>query len=76
MEEMAQILAKDLHGIVWNVGYGEEQERQTQTAIVSVLRFDDIVSMRMAAMMGFQGTDGGTIGGRQQPTQQQFNQYY
>jgi superfamily II DNA/RNA helicase len=70
MEEMAQIIAKDLRGFVWHVGFGEEQERQAQTAIVSVLRFDETVSIRMAAMMGFQGTNGGAIGGRghyQQP---------
>ena len=66
LEQMAQILAKDLKGIVWKQGFGEEQERDAGSAIVSVLRYEDSVTMRTSAMVGFHGTDGGVIEGRRE----------
>ena len=65
LEQMAQAIAKDLNGIVWKQGYGEIQEAAAGGGgIVSVLRYEDSVSMRTSAMLGFQGTDGGVIEGR------------
>lgn len=66
LEDMAQIIAKDLKGIVWKQGYGEEQERGNLNAIVSVLRYEDSVAIRSSAMLGFQGANGGVIEGRRQ----------
>lgn len=58
MIQMAQILAHDTHGIVWKEGYGQEHERQPKTqSIVSVLLYNDSLSQRASAMMGFQGPD-------------------
>ena len=63
MMEMAQVLAEELNGIVWQEHFGEEQEGDTE-AIVSVLNFDDSLSQRASAMLGFQGLDGGRVEGR------------
>jgi superfamily II DNA/RNA helicase len=64
LDAMAQVIAKDLDGIVWKHGSGEEEERDA-AVIISVLRFEDSISDRSSAMLGFQeGTDGGAIEGR------------
>jgi superfamily II DNA/RNA helicase len=63
LDAMAQVIAKDLCGIVWKHGSGEEEERSA-AAIISVLRFEDSISDRSSAMLGFQGSDGGAIEGR------------
>jgi len=63
MEEMGAVLAKDFDGICWKEGYGPEQE-QGANCIVSVLRYEDNLSARASAMLGFMGIDGGSIGGR------------
>ena len=55
MREMAQVLAHDLDGIYWKEGFGPEQEQQAN-AIVSVLRYEESLSQRAAAMQAFQGT--------------------
>lgn len=65
LDAMAQVLAKDLDGIFWKQGYGQDEE-QGAAAIVSVLRFEDSIANRASAMLGFQGSDGGAIEGRQQ----------
>ena len=64
LEEMAQVIANDLKGIVWKQGFGEDQERNAGAAIVSVLRYEDSISLRTSAMLGFHGTNGGVIEGR------------
>ena len=65
MEEMAQVIAKDYEGgLFWKEGFGSGEE-ESATAIVSVLRYEDSLSKRASAMMGFQGSDGGSIEGRQ-----------
>eukprot|EP00978_Attheya_sp_CCMP212_P027594 scaffold92866_cov49-Attheya_sp.AAC.2 len=63
MDEMAAAIAKDLNGIVWKDGYGPEMEKGI-SAVATVLRYQDNLSKRASAMLGFQGLDGGNIGGR------------
>lgn len=64
MEEMARVLAYDYeNGIYWQEGYGAEEEASAD-AVVSVLRYEDSLSKRGSAMLGFLGTDGGSIEGR------------
>jgi superfamily II DNA/RNA helicase len=64
MEEMAQVIAKEWDGgLYWKEGYGSTEE-ESANAIVSVLRFEDSLSNRASAMLGFQGSDGGSIEGR------------
>ena len=75
LEEMAQIIAKDLNGIVWKQAFGEEQERDAAgTAIVSVLRFEDSINVRTSAMLGFQGVNGGVIEGRRRQEDEQVGE--
>jgi superfamily II DNA/RNA helicase len=64
MEEMAQVIAKDVeNGIYWQEGYGPTEEGSAD-AIVTVLRYEDSLSKRASAMLGFLGSDGGNIEGR------------
>ena len=64
MEEMARVLAKDWeNGVFWQEGYGPAEEGSA-SAIVSVLRYEDSLSKRSSAMLGFLGSDGGSIEGR------------
>ena len=63
MEEMAQVLAKDLNGVFWKEGFGEKEE-VSATTITGVLRYEDSLSQRASAMRGFQGEDGGVVEGR------------
>jgi len=63
MDEMAQVLANDLNGIFWREGYGVEEESGA-VAVVGVLRYEDSLSQRSSAMLGFQGGDGGAVEGR------------
>jgi superfamily II DNA/RNA helicase len=60
LEEMAQILANDIEGgMLWKDGYGKEQERDVR-AVVAVLRYEDSLSQRAAAIDSFRG-DGYTM---------------
>jgi len=54
LEEMAQLIAKDLDGLAWNEIHGPDDEANA-SAIVSVLRFEDSLSQRAAAIQGFSG---------------------
>jgi superfamily II DNA/RNA helicase len=63
LQDMAKVIANDLGGLYWKLGYGEEQEGQA-TVIVSVLKYEDSVAERTSAMLGFQGSDGGVVEGR------------
>jgi ERCC4-related helicase len=64
MEEMAQVIAKDVeNGIYWQEGFGPTEEGSAD-AIVTVLRYEDSLSKRASAMLGFLGSDGGNIEGR------------
>lgn len=63
MEEMAQALAKELNGVFWRESYGVDEEAGA-SAITGVLRYEDSLSQRASAMLGFQGEDGGAVEGR------------
>jgi superfamily II DNA/RNA helicase len=64
MEEMAQVIANEWDcGLYWKEGYGSTEE-ESANMIVSVLRYDDSLSNRASSMLGFQGSDGGSIEGR------------
>lgn len=54
LEEMAQVVAKDLDGLLWKEVYGPEEEAAA-SAIVGVLRYEDSLSQRAAAIHGFSG---------------------
>jgi superfamily II DNA/RNA helicase len=56
LDTLADILARDLSGIVWREGYGSTQQ-DGHEAIISILRAEDTVGARAAAMMGFCGSD-------------------
>ena len=53
MEEMAEALAASLGGRVWTENCAEDD--QSASAIVSVLRYEDSLSARAAAMEAFRG---------------------
>lgn len=57
LEEMAQVLAKDLKGLLWKEAYGPDEEAKA-SAIVGVLRFEDSLSQRAAAIQSFSGETG------------------
>ena len=64
MEEMAQVIAKEWDGgLYWKEGYGSSEE-ESANVIVSVLRFEDSLSNRASAMLGFQGSDSSIEGRR------------
>ena len=54
LEEMAQVLAKDLDGLLWKELYGPDEEAKA-SAIVGVLRYEDSLSQRAAAIQSFTG---------------------
>ena len=56
LDTLADILARDFHGVVWKEGYGMAQQEGYE-AVISILRADDTVGGRAAAMMGFRGPD-------------------
>jgi len=56
LEEMAQVLAKDLDGLLWKEVHGPEEEAQA-SAIVGVLRYEDSLSQRAAAIQSLIGGD-------------------
>ena len=57
MEEMAAALAADLGGRVWteNTSSSDDGSGNHETAVVSVLRYEDSLSARAAAMEAFRG---------------------
>ena len=56
LDALADILARDFNGVVWKEGYGMAQQ-EGYDAVISILRADDTVGARTAAMMGFCGPD-------------------
>lgn len=64
LETLADMLAKDFNGIVWREGYTPMQENGYD-AVISVLRMEDSLGTRAAAMEGFRGPnerDNGAVG--------------
>ena len=56
LEMLADILAKDFNGVVWKEGYTHKQE-EGYDSVISVLRMEDSLGTRAAAMEGFRGPD-------------------
>jgi superfamily II DNA/RNA helicase len=56
LDALADILARDFNGVLWKEGYGMLQQEGFD-AVVSILRVEDTVGARAAAMMGFRGPD-------------------
>jgi superfamily II DNA/RNA helicase len=54
IEEMAKAVAKDLEGIVWKQE-SDVESLKGKKSVVSVLRFEDSLSIRAAAMEAFRG---------------------
>lgn len=54
MEEMAKVVANDLDGLLWKEVYGPSEEAKA-SCIVGVLRYEDSLSRRAAAIQGFTG---------------------
>lgn len=54
LETLADIIAKDWHGVVWKEGYTTKEE-DGYNAVISVLRREDSLGARAAAMEGFRG---------------------
>ena len=54
LEEMAQVLANDLDGLLWKEVHGPDDEAKA-SAIVGVLRYEDSLSQRAAAIQSFTG---------------------
>ncbi|KAL7438181.1 hypothetical protein ACHAXM_006135 [Skeletonema potamos] len=56
LDMLADILAKDFTGVVWKEGYTRKQEEGCES-VISVLRMEDSLGTRAAAMEGFRGPD-------------------
>jgi superfamily II DNA/RNA helicase len=56
LDALADVLARDFNGLVWKEGYGMAQHEGFD-AVISILRYEDTVGARAAAMMGFRGPD-------------------
>jgi len=56
LDMLGDILAKDFNGIVWKEGYTQKQE-EGYDSVISVLRMEDSLGTRAAAMEGFRGPD-------------------
>ena len=56
LETLADILAKDWNGIIWKEGY-TTKEAQGYDTVISILRIEDSLGTRAAAMEGFRGPD-------------------
>ncbi|KAL3793740.1 hypothetical protein HJC23_013302 [Cyclotella cryptica] len=56
LDALADILARDFNGVMWKEGYGMAQQEGFD-AVISILRYEDTVGARAAAMMGFRGPD-------------------
>jgi len=54
LETLAEIIAKDWNGIIWKEGYSTKEEGG-YNAVISVLRREDSLGARAAAMDGFRG---------------------
>ena len=54
LDMLADILAKDFNGVVWKEGYTHKQEDGYES-VISVLRMEDSLGTRAAAMQGFRG---------------------
>lgn len=56
LDMLGDILAKDFNGVVWKEGYTHKQE-EGYDSVISVLRMEDSLGTRAAAMEGFRGPD-------------------
>ena len=56
LDMLGDILAKDFNGVVWKEGYTHRQE-EGYDSVISVLRVEDSLGTRAAAMEGFRGPD-------------------
>ena len=56
LDTLADILVKDFNGVIWKEGYTPKQE-EGYDSIISVLRLEDSLGARAAAMEGFCGPD-------------------
>jgi len=54
LETLAEIIAKDWNGVIWKEGYATKEE-DGYNAVISVLRREDSLGARAAAMDGFRG---------------------
>ncbi len=54
LDTLAEILAKDWNGVIWKEGYTAKEE-EGYDAVISVLRLEDSLGARAAAMEGFRG---------------------
>jgi superfamily II DNA/RNA helicase len=54
LEQMAEVVAKDLKGILWKEVYGSKEFAEA-TSLVGVLRYEDSLSKRAAAVQSFTG---------------------
>lgn len=63
LDSLAEILAKDWNGVVWREGYSQMQE-EGKDAVISVLRLDDTLGARAAAMEGFRGPSAADVGSK------------
>ncbi|KAL7551694.1 hypothetical protein ACHAWF_017088, partial [Thalassiosira exigua] len=59
LEALAEVVARDWNGIVRREGRTAEEDEQGHDAVVSVLRIEDSLGARAAAMEGFRGPDAG-----------------
>eukprot|EP00985_Skeletonema_marinoi_P021846 scaffold13628_cov101-Skeletonema_marinoi.AAC.1 len=56
LDMLGDILAKDFNGVIWKEGYTHKQE-EGYHSVISVLRMEDSLGTRAAAMEGFRGPD-------------------
>ncbi|KAL7467348.1 hypothetical protein ACHAXS_007588 [Conticribra weissflogii] len=63
LDSLAEILAKDWNGVVWREGYSRMHE-EGKDAVISVLRLDDTLGSRAAAMEGFRGPSAANVGSK------------
>jgi len=54
LETLAEIISKDWNGVIWKEGYSTKEE-DGYNAVVSILRREDSLGARAAAMDGFRG---------------------
>ena len=72
LDTLAEILTKDFNGVVWREGYTSTQEDEKDT-VISVLRLEDSLGARAAAMEGFRGPSASGIGSSRSFNQSEEN---
>lgn len=60
LEEMAKVIANDADGVYWNEPVAASGTIVPKNALISVLRYEDSLSQRAAAMDAFRGEDSRT----------------